>query len=124
MKIVRRFVYILAFASLCFGLTVANAQDIQTMAVKFPFAVTVGSRTLPAGNYIISSFDSASDAPIFLVRGVGGSVVTFASARTVSAPHKLTKDDVVVEVSGGKHVLSQVRLQDSDSIYELVRSSK
>ena len=124
MKIVSRVVNTLAFTSLCLGLSVANAQDIQAISVKFPFAVTVGARTLPAGTYTISTFDVSSDAPIFLVRGVGGSALTFASSRTATAPHALTKDDVVVDVTGDKHVLSKVRLQDSDSIFELVKSGK
>jgi hypothetical protein len=65
-----------------------------------------------------------SDAPIFLVRGTRASAVAFASARTQTAPHALTKDDVVLSVDGDKHILSQIRLQDSDSVYEIVRSSK
>lgn len=124
MKIVSRFVSILAFAALSLTLGVANAQDIQTVSVKFPYPVTVGSKTLPAGDYTISSFDSSSDAPIFLVRGTQGNAVALASARVSAGQHQLTKDDVVIEVTGNKHVLSQVRLQYSDSIYDIAHSNK
>lgn len=124
MKIVSRFVYILASASLCLGLSaVANAQDIQTVSVKFPYPVTVGAKTLPAGEYTISTFDVSTDSPIFLIRGMRGAAITFASARSSAPNHPLTKDDVVIEVTGDKHVLSQVRLQNSDSTYDLVRTS-
>jgi len=123
MKIVSRFVNVLGLAALSFGLSPANAQDIQTVSVKFPFAITVGARTLPAGDYTISSVDLWSDAPIFVVRGKDASVMTFASSRT-TASSPLTKDDVVVEVTGDKHVLSQIRIAQSDSVYELVRSRK
>ncbi len=124
MKIAARFVSILSLAALSLGLGTAGAQDIQTVTVKFPFSVTVGSRTLPAGDYTISTFDFSSDAPIFLVRGAHGSAIAFATARTEAAPHTLTKDDVVLAVDGDKHILTQVRLQDTDSVYEIVRPSK
>ena len=124
MKIAARFVSILSLAAICLGLGTASAQDIQAVTVKFPFPVTVGSRTLPAGDYTISTFDFSSDAPIFLVRGTKGSAIAFATSRTETAPHTLTKDDVVLSVEGDKHVLSQVRLQDTDSVYEIVRPTK
>ena len=123
MKIVNRFAYGLGLAALCFGAGIASAQDVQTVSVKFPFAVTVGSKTLPAGQYTISPLDNSGEAPIFLVRGSNGSAVAFAAARFNTPKHPLLKDDVVIEVTGDKHILSQVRLQASDSVFELIRPS-
>lgn len=97
----------LRMSSICAALTAAvagmgTAQVMSTVSVTFPFAVTVGSKVLPQGEYKVSSYENGN-SPIFIVRGANGDSVALAAERISRPLHTAAHDGVVFSSVGDTH---------------------
>jgi hypothetical protein len=71
------------------------AAPVNAVSVNLPYPVTVGSTTLPAGQYVMSGFEMAGE-DLFVVRGEHTQPVTLRGMRIDSDSDKtevtLSKD--------------------------------
>jgi hypothetical protein len=79
-------------ASMLFGgALMAGAMFAATpnvITVNLPHSVTVGSATLPAGQYTLTAVEMSDGSDYFVVRGAGAPVVTLQSQKIDSAEKK------------------------------------
>lgn len=76
----------------------AIAGQVNRITVNLPHAVTVGSVTLPGGEYTISSFDMADGDKYFIVRGDHTPVVTLQG-------QKVDQNEITPATSNGTQVV-------------------
>jgi hypothetical protein len=66
------------------------AAEVNPVTVTLPHAVTVGSTTLPSGEYTISSVDMA-DGELFVVRSANNPTVSLLAERIESPDQDKTQ---------------------------------
>jgi hypothetical protein len=96
------------------GLMAASPTRIN---VTFPHAVTVGSTTLPSGNYTISTLDM-SDGEYFVIRGEGALVVTLQAMKI--DPDQLDKTQVIFSQDGDTWHFEKLFVQGDGTGYQFL----
>jgi hypothetical protein len=94
------------------------AGQINEITVTLPHAVSVGSTTLPAGQYVISSFEMGGEE-IFIVRGNHTPVVTLLSERTGG---DAGKTQVTLSKDGDQWHFDKLSVEGDNSTYQFVNS--
>ena len=90
-----------------------NGQARQSVQVKIPYSFTVGKTSLPAGTYTIST--SKTNDFVILESSAGASTRQMILSR-LSGPNRfLQEGSLVFDSTDGKHVLSEVWMQDGEA---------
>src|SRR4051794_26227888 len=74
------------------------AATTSVVTVNLPYAVTVGSSTLPSGHYTISSMNSNGE-DLFLIRSENGTAVT-VQAQKIVPQGRAEKTEVTLSKDG------------------------
>ncbi len=92
-------------------LSVCLAQDLPSASADIPFSFVVEGKTLPAGAYL---FTESSNATQMTVRNqkTGQTVIAMVITR-ISAPNE-KEAEVVFDVTGNDHYLSEVLIPGVD----------
>jgi len=93
------------------------AGEVNPVTVTLPHAVTVGSTTLPSGEYTISSVDMA-DGELFVVRSANGATVSLLSEK-IEAPDQ-DKTKVVFTKDGDNWHFDKLFIQGDETGYQFV----
>lgn len=98
------------------GLTTASAHSMD-VRVTLPFAATVGSVTLPAGDYTIQSLSGNSSAVVF--RSANGSAVTAATIQVSDSSKSSGQTEVMFQRTDGKYSIDKIFV--AGQAFELVQ---
>jgi hypothetical protein len=90
------------------------AAPVNDVTVTLPYAVTVGSVTLPAGQYVMSSFEMGGE-DLFTIRGERTQPVTVRSQRVESDSDKT---QLTIAKDGDKWVLDKLTVAGEGTAFE------
>jgi len=93
------------------------AGEVNPVTVTLPHAVTVGSTTLPSGDYTISSVDMA-DGELFVVRSANNPTVSLL-AEKIGSPDQ-NKTEVVFTKDGDNWHFDKLFLQGDETGYQFI----
>jgi hypothetical protein len=93
------------------------AGEVNPVTVTLPHAVTVGSTTLPSGDYTISSVDMA-DGELFVVRSANNPTVSLL-AEKIGSPDQ-NKTEVVFTKDGDNWRFDKLFLQGDETGYQFI----
>ncbi len=93
------------------------AGEVNPVTVTLPHAVTVGSTTLPSGEYTISSVDMA-DGELFVVRSANNPTVSLL-AEKIGSPDQ-NKTEVVFTKDGDTWHFDKLFLQGDETGYQFI----
>lgn len=110
----RTCVFTLIAGGLMAGALVAGSLNEVKLTV--PHEVTVGSTTLPSGEYTISALDMPDGAEVFVVRSEHGPTVTLAAQR-IEANEQTDKTEVLFKTDGDKWRFDKLFVQGDDTGY-------
>ena len=99
-------------------LAVGFAQSLD-LKVTFQHPVSVGSVTLPAGDYTIRELKASSSTPVLVFRSADGTSVS-ALASIVSEPNRETTDQVILRQVGDSYQLERIWLAGQNIGYEFM----
>jgi hypothetical protein len=94
------------------------ANQINEVTVTLPHAVTVGSTTLPAGQYVIGNIEMGGEE-FFVVRGDHTPVVTLKSERE---PNETDKTEVVLSKDGDQWHFDKLTIAGEGETFRFVNS--
>jgi hypothetical protein len=103
-----------------FGLVVAGAMlagSISPVTVNLPHDVTVGSTTLPSGQYTITSIDMRDGNEYFVVRPEHGAAVTLPAYK-IDARDVANKTEVTLQKDGSAWRLDKIFVQGDANAYQ------
>jgi hypothetical protein len=95
------------------------AASPNTVTVTLPHAVTVGSTTLPSGQYTISGMEMSDGNEYFTVRGANTAAVTLQAQRIDAADGGKTQ--VVFSKDGESWHFGKLFLEGGGTAYEFVK---
>ena len=104
------------------GTSPAAAQMVDIIRVTLPHGATVGTTTLPAGDYTIRDLtDRGSSSAVFQILSEKGSSVTAVVMR-ISEPNNKRADhtQVILQHSGNTYQMDKIWLEGRDYGYELL----
>src|SRR5712692_10055953 len=102
----------------------AAAQMQQTIKVTLPYAATVGTVTLPAGEFTIGVESSDGNASILTIRAASGATVEAMAMRILPPGIKQTEETkVVLRHVGNKYEIEKIWLADQAYGYQLMSAS-
>jgi hypothetical protein len=93
------------------------AGEVNPVTVTLPHAVTVGSTTLPSGEYTISSVDMA-DGELFVVRSANSPTVSLL-AEKIGSPDQ-NKTEIVFAKDGDNWHFDKLFLQGDETGYQFI----
>jgi len=93
------------------------AGEVNPVTVTLPHAVTVGSTTLPSGDYTISSVDMA-DGELFVVRSANNPTVSLL-AEKIGSPDQ-NKTEVIFTKDGDTWHFDKLFLQGGETGYQFI----
>ena len=88
------------------------------VTVNVPHAITVGSTTLPSGEYTISNLNMPNGDEYFLVRDVNGHAATLQAQRIDSDDQ--SKSQVVFSKDGDTWHFDKMFVQGDDAGYQFI----
>ncbi len=94
------------------------ASGNNEISVALPHAVTVGSTTLPAGNYKLTEF-TLGGMDYFIARGEDGSVATLQAEQTSG---DASRTEVVFSKDGDTWHFSRLRVAEDGAVYTFVNT--
>ena len=97
------------------GVGTATAQTWDSMRLTLPYAVTVGSVTLPAGDCTITNLKDNGHETFFLIRSGAGPAADVMMERSNSAesPHA-AESAVQLRHVGNKYEIDGIRIDGQD----------
>jgi hypothetical protein len=95
------------------------AASPTTVTVTLPHAVTVGSATLPTGQYTISSVEMSDGNEYFVVRGAKTAPVTLQAQRIDAADSN--KTHVIFSRDGESWHFGKLFLEGDGTAYEFLK---
>ena len=100
----------------------ASAQMIETVKVTLAHATSVGSVTLPAGDYTIRDIRDDGSSQVLQIRSLDGELSVSAMVMPVSQANHGTAErtQVVFRMTGGKYQLEKVWIAGREYGYELL----
>jgi hypothetical protein len=115
------------FGQICVSIVVGSglaavallAGTVNRVTVTLPHAVTVGSTTLPGGEYTISSIDMADGAQYFVVRGDHTPTVTL-QAQKIDANDQANGTQVVLLQDGSEWHFDKLYVEGAGIGYQFV----
>ena len=98
-----------------FGVGTAAAQTRDSIKLTLPYAVTVGSVTLPAGDCTITNLKDNGHETFFLIRSEAGPAADVLMERTdaADAPHA-AESAVQLRHVGNKYQIDGIRMDGQD----------
>ena len=93
------------------------AGQVNPVTVTLPHAVTVGSTTLPSGEYTISSVDM-TDGELFVVRSANGPTVSLLSERIDA--HDQNRTEMVLSKDGDNWHFDKLFIQGDETGYQFI----
>jgi hypothetical protein len=97
---------------------VGSAQTSDLIKVTLPFAVTIGTVTLPAGECTIRDLQDHGGAAVLLIRSSSGASVE-ALVSKVSAPKDLASSSVTFRQTGSKYEMDKIWAAGESFGYQL-----
>jgi hypothetical protein len=94
------------------------AASISPVKVTLPEAVTVGSTTLPSGEYTISSVDLNDGNSWFVVRSDRGQAITTLHAQRINPTASEHKTRVTLEKDGAAWHFDKLFIRGDESGYQ------
>ncbi len=94
------------------------AASITPVKVTLPQAVTVGSTTLPSGDYTISSVDLNDGNSWFVVRSERGHAMTTLRAQRINPHASSEKTQVTIEKNGDGWRFGKLFIRGDESGYQ------
>ncbi len=94
------------------------AASISPVKVMLPEAVTVGSTTLPSGEYTISSVDLNDGNSWFVVRSERGQAITTLHAQRINPSASSDKTQVTLEKDGDAWRFDKLFIRGDKSGYQ------
>jgi hypothetical protein len=104
---------------------VAAAQTVraqQPLAVKIPFAFTVGNATLPAGDYRVQKV--REDSPVLLIRSQDAGQSAMVMTTAAQANDEPSQSKLVFSCYGKRCFLSQIWAAGSSNVRQLIKSAR
>ena len=95
------------------------AASPNTVTVTLPHAVTVGSTTLPGGQYTISGMEMSDGNEYFIVRGANTAAVTMQAQRIGATDG--SKTQVVFSKDGDSWHFEKLVLEGDGTAYEFLK---
>jgi hypothetical protein len=92
------------------------AGTVTDVKVTLPHAVTVGSTTLPSGDYTISTMEMPAGAEYFVVRGAGMNPVVVTAQRADAA--NPSKTELTMSETDGKWHLDRLQIEGEPFAFE------
>ena len=111
-------VQVLAGGGLMVGALLAG--QVNPVTVTLPHAVTIGSTTLPSGQYTISSIDMRDGDEYFIVRGEHTPTVTLQAQRIEASTDNAKQTEVVFSEQGDQWHFDKMFLKGGSSGYQFV----
>jgi hypothetical protein len=103
-----------------FGVLMAGAMlagSIDPVTVTLPHAVTVGSTTLPEGQYTLSAIDMNDGNEYFVMRSAHGPAIAL-SAQRIDGQDKASKTQVTLEKDGDSWRLGKLFIQGNNNGFQ------
>ena len=100
------------------GVSVSARAEEPALAVKVPFDFYVGTKLLPAGEYVIES----SRGLVLVREKKSGDAVATTATVPVKAPHEGINQRVVFQSRGKQHYLAQLWWLDCDYGQQVVNT--
>jgi len=97
------------------------AGNTNLVTVTLPYAVTVGTATLPSGNYTISSVDMNAGEDILVIRSEKGDVVATLQAQKTYMNNRSEKSQVVLSRDGNTWNLDKLFVEGDGVSYQFVK---
>lgn len=94
------------------------AGTTSLVTVNLPHAVTVGTTTLPSGQYTISAMDMASGDDLFVIRSEKGTAVATVQAQKVILSTHVDKTQVVLSKDGDIWSIEQLQIEGDGVSYQ------
>ena len=107
-----------AIGGLMGGLMASGLFAAREVTVTIPHDVTVGSTTLPGGEYTISDTHMPSGDEVFLIRSASGKAVTLQASKIDS--NDQSKTEVVFTKDGDTWRFDKMFVQGEESGYQFV----
>lgn len=106
---------------LLFGRLSASAQSLENlMSVQVPFDFQVGEKLLPAGKYVIKRDPQLPK--LLLIHSTEQNILAAAYTITLDLPKEPARTSLTFAEYGGKHFLSEVKVQGRGVGYALPKS--
>lgn len=102
------------------GATALFAAQVNRVTVTLPHAVTVGSTTLPTGEYTISSFEMSDGDGYFIIRGDHTPTVTIQAQKIDVDAEGAKQTEVVFSQDGSGWHFEKMFLKDDSTGYQFV----
>lgn len=109
----------LAFVSV---VTSANGQSRRVLVASIPFEFTVGNKTLPAGEYIVTSVTAGSEA--LMIRSKDSRSASMRLTNGISASKASAQAKLVFHRYGQSYFLSEVWTAGESSGRQLIKSGQ
>ncbi len=98
------------------------AGSLNPVKVTLPHAVTVGSTTLPTGDYTITTVSMSDGEQYFVVRGEKGPIATLPAMRIDASEQESSKTSVIFTQDGDQWKFDRLFIQGEDTGYQFVNS--
>jgi hypothetical protein len=95
------------------------AGNVNEISVTLPYAVTVGSTTLPSGHYTLSSFEMGAEE-YFIVRTERGAAVATLQAQPIDNDSDGAKTKVVLSKDGDVWHFDKLELEGTGPSYQFL----
>jgi hypothetical protein len=105
------------------GTRTADAQSGDLIKVTLPYATTVRTVTLPAGECTISEMWSDGNGTLLLIRSSSGPGVEALVSRIAAPQSKPSETQVVLRHTGATYQMDKIWLAGRDYGYELLPAS-
>lgn len=110
--------------SVLLGIGTAFAQMTNVVKVTLPVAVTVGTKTLPAGECTIQSLRDDGSASVLLIRAGDGTAVNAIAAKVPASKTTFTGETrVTLRNAGNTYQLDKIWLAGQQFGYELIAAN-
>jgi hypothetical protein len=119
----RRFAYMLAFASMLLFAAggIAHAQDPDRVEVKVPFSFYAGTTLLPAGTYFLT--EHPAEESVLEIDASNGQGKAYLITESVQANRASSDSRAVFDEIGGKYFLAELWTQGENSGYSFPKTS-
>lgn len=101
------------------GALLAAGGNLVT--VTLPYAVTVGSATLPSGEYTISTIDMAGNDELLVIRSEKGNLVATVQAHKSVSLTPSDKTQVILAKDGNNWNLDKLTVEGDEVAYQFVK---
>jgi len=108
---------LLLFVPLVASAQLGSANGVQA---QVPFQFMVGDRVVPAGECIVQEATMAAET--IMIRSKYSKVSLFAAAAPIESVQEGARSALVFHKYGDRYFLSQVRVEGSNTVYQLPES--